>query len=120
MFPQDVLAEFIKAVITLFIIVDPLGNIPIFIGLTENLSKEERRRVFRVAVVVASALLALWSFYNLKRYGDLHRRTGILVTDPEALKKTFSLSDAQLHFMQQAKHASVAFAPDGRIADVSA
>ncbi len=76
--------------------------------------------VFCAGIVVASALLALWSFYNLKRYGELNRRTGILVTDSEALKKTFSLSDAQLHLMQQAKHASVAFAPDGRIADVSA
>lgn len=61
MFPQDVLVEFIKAVITLFIIVDPLGNIPIFIGLTENLGKEERRKVFRVAVIVASALLVVFA-----------------------------------------------------------
>ncbi|MGP3667179.1 MAG: MarC family protein [Candidatus Bathyarchaeota archaeon] len=61
MFPQDMLVELAKAVITLFIIVDPLGNIPIFMGLTENLSREERRKVFRVATIVASALLIVFA-----------------------------------------------------------
>ncbi|MEM3589332.1 MAG: MarC family protein, partial [Nitrososphaerota archaeon] len=43
----------VRAVIALFIVVDPLGNIPIFISLTRNLSKEERRRVFNTAGIVA-------------------------------------------------------------------
>jgi len=46
-----------RAVISLFIIVDPLGNIPIFISLTENMSKEERRRIFQTATVTGIILL---------------------------------------------------------------
>ena len=46
-----------KSIISLFIIVDPLGNIPIFIGLTENLEKEKRKRVFHTATITGFILL---------------------------------------------------------------
>ncbi|MEM2464845.1 MAG: MarC family protein [Candidatus Bathyarchaeia archaeon] len=46
-----------KSVISLFIIVDPLGNIPIFIGLTEGLREKERRKVFRTATITGFILL---------------------------------------------------------------
>ncbi len=46
-----------KSVISLFIIVDPLGNIPIFISLTENLEKEGRKRVFHTATITGFILL---------------------------------------------------------------
>jgi multiple antibiotic resistance protein len=46
-----------KAVITLFIIIDPLGNIPIFIGLTRGLAREDRRRAFRNAVLTGFVIL---------------------------------------------------------------
>ncbi len=35
-----------KAVITLFIIVDQLGNIPIFISLTKGMAREDRQKGF--------------------------------------------------------------------------
>ncbi|MBS7628674.1 MarC family protein [Candidatus Bathyarchaeota archaeon] len=50
---QNLIPEMVRAVIALFIVVDPLGNIPIFISLTRNLPKEERRRVFNTAGIVA-------------------------------------------------------------------
>jgi multiple antibiotic resistance protein len=46
-----------KAVITLFIIVDPLGNIPIFISLTRGLAKDERQKAFRTAISTGFVLL---------------------------------------------------------------
>lgn len=55
------LHEFLKAVIALFIIVDPLGNVPIFIGLTENMSNSERKKTFRVAVIVSFILLMVFA-----------------------------------------------------------
>ncbi|MCD6529162.1 MarC family protein [Candidatus Bathyarchaeota archaeon] len=42
---------------SLFIVVDPLGNLPIFMGLTERMSEDERRRVFRTATVTGFILL---------------------------------------------------------------
>lgn len=51
----------VKAVITLFIIIDPLGNIPIFIGLTKGLAKEDRQRAFRNAISTGFILLIFFA-----------------------------------------------------------
>lgn len=56
-----VLNALTKSVISLFIIVDPFGNIPIFIGLTERLGKEERQKVFHTATVTGFMLLLLFA-----------------------------------------------------------
>jgi len=58
---QPSLHEILKAIIALFIIVDPLGNVPIFISLTENMSPAERRKTFRVAVIVSFVLLMVFA-----------------------------------------------------------
>ena len=49
--------DLIRAVISLFIIVDPLGNIPILISLTEKMSEKERRKTFQTATVTGVILL---------------------------------------------------------------
>ena len=51
-----------KAVIVLFIIVDPFGNVPIFIGLTETLTENQKRRVFNIACIVGFILLLVFGF----------------------------------------------------------
>jgi len=53
--------EFLKAVVALFIIVDPLGNVPIFIGLTEKMNQKERRKTFQTAIIVSFALLMVFA-----------------------------------------------------------
>jgi len=53
---------FFRAFIALFIITDILGNLPIFIGLTEDETKEERRRTFTIAIITAFVLLLLFTF----------------------------------------------------------
>jgi multiple antibiotic resistance protein len=58
----DFISELIKAAIALFIIVDPLGNIPIFVGLTENMAINQRKKVFNVATLVAFVLLLVFAF----------------------------------------------------------
>lgn len=55
------LPALIKSTISLFIIVDPFGNIPIFIGLTERMNSEERRRIFHTATVSGLILLLLFA-----------------------------------------------------------
>jgi len=51
------LLELARGIISLFVIVDPLGSIPIFVGLTRDMSEAERRRTFRTAVVTGFSLL---------------------------------------------------------------
>lgn len=54
---EDFSYELLKAVIALFVIVDPIGNVPIFISLTQKMSKDERKSAFHTATWVALALL---------------------------------------------------------------
>jgi multiple antibiotic resistance protein len=55
------LLDLAKAVIVLFIIVDPFGSIPIFIGLTESMTENTKRKVFNVACLVGFILLLVFS-----------------------------------------------------------
>ena len=58
----DFIADLTKAAIALFIIVDPFGNIPIFVGLTENLPDAQVKRVYNTATLVGIALLLVFAF----------------------------------------------------------
>jgi biofilm PGA synthesis protein PgaD len=80
----------------------------------------QQLHVFFGGIFFASGILALWSFYNLKRYGTYNRRTDVLTTDHEALKKSFSLSDDQMHTMRKVKTLTASFAEDGSITGISA
>ena len=59
---MDFIFELGKAVIALFIIVDPFGNIPIFIGLTQNVPEIQRRKVYNTATLVGVVLLLVFAF----------------------------------------------------------
>lgn len=59
---MSVVSELTRAVVALFIIVDPFGNIPIFIGLTENISEVQRRKTFNTAMIVGFILLIVVAF----------------------------------------------------------
>jgi multiple antibiotic resistance protein len=59
---MDFISEVAKAALALFIIVDPFGNIPIFMGLTENVPQSKRRKVYNTAVVVGTILLLVFAF----------------------------------------------------------
>jgi len=60
------LGELARASVELFVIVDPLGNLPIFIGLTKNLGVNERKKAFRTAVLVGFILLTIFAFAGLE------------------------------------------------------
>ncbi len=55
------LFDLLKATVALFVIVDPLGPVPIFAGLTKQMSLDEKRKVFRTAAIVGSFLLAAFA-----------------------------------------------------------
>jgi multiple antibiotic resistance protein len=52
---------FMQSALFLFAIVDPVGGIPIFIGLTEGTDDHERRRVLRIALLTAFALVVAFA-----------------------------------------------------------
>ena len=52
----------LKTSIMLFVIMDPPGNIPIFMAVTKGMKKEDRKRELNHAVIVATILLLLFAF----------------------------------------------------------
>ena len=55
------LIELLKATVALFVIVDPLGPVPIFANLTKGMDHPEKLRIFRTAAIVGSVLLAVFA-----------------------------------------------------------
>ena len=55
------LLDLLRATIALFVIVDPLGPVPIFANLTKGMSVADKRRVFRIAALVGAVLLAAFA-----------------------------------------------------------
>ncbi len=53
------LSYFLKCFTTLFVIIDPPGNLPIFIALTEKFSDEMRERISKRATLIAGGILIL-------------------------------------------------------------
>jgi len=50
---------FSEAAISIFAIVNPIGGLPAFVALTEDVPKAERRRLFRLAGVAALVIICL-------------------------------------------------------------
>src|SRR3954471_18826243 len=55
------LNDLIKSTIALFVVIDPIGSVPLFIALTEKMGKEERKSVSKVAIITAAALLVVFA-----------------------------------------------------------
>ena len=54
------------AFVSLFVIMDPVGNLPLFIGLSKGLPLKEIRRNADRSVIVAGTLLFIFIFMGLK------------------------------------------------------
>ncbi|MBV9176818.1 MAG: MarC family protein [Nitrososphaeraceae archaeon] len=51
----------VKSTIALFVVIDPIGSVPLFIALTEKMRKDERKAVSKTAIVTAAALLVVFA-----------------------------------------------------------
>ncbi len=54
---------FLEAFVLLFAVIDAVGTVPIFIGLTEDYPNE-RKRIVRQAVVIAAAVLIVFALFG--------------------------------------------------------
>jgi multiple antibiotic resistance protein len=52
-----VLAHILTTFVTLFVIIDPIGSVPVFIGLTGGFSAQRRRQVATKAILVSGGVL---------------------------------------------------------------
>lgn len=56
--------DILTAAITLFLVMDPLGNIPIFISVLEEVSPTRRRKVLIRELVIALAIMLAFLFFG--------------------------------------------------------
>jgi multiple antibiotic resistance protein len=55
---------FAQVFVTLLVIMDPLGNVPVFLGLSAKRESRARARLAWQAVVAAGAVIALFAFFG--------------------------------------------------------
>jgi multiple antibiotic resistance protein len=58
--PNTFQTDIITSIIALFVVIDPIGNIPLFIAFTKKLEKAEHKTVSKTAILTAAALLLLF------------------------------------------------------------
>jgi multiple antibiotic resistance protein len=59
--PHNFVDNLIKSTIGLFVVIDPIGSVPLFIALTRMMEKHERKAVSKIAIITAAALLIVFA-----------------------------------------------------------
>ena len=54
---------FIQTFFLYFIVIDPLGNTPLFLSITQNMDTNKKIRIALSATIIASIILLLQFFY---------------------------------------------------------
>lgn len=67
--PSSFIYDVLKASLALFIIVDPVGNVPIFIGLTKGMKPKQRGSAMHTAIAVAFAILVIFALLGQQVLG---------------------------------------------------
>ncbi len=60
--PDNFADHLLRSTITLLVVLDPLGIVPIFIGMTQRMEVIKRRELSKVVVIIASGLLFVFAF----------------------------------------------------------
>jgi multiple antibiotic resistance protein len=63
---------FTSAFVTLFVIMDPVGTVPLFLSLTGGYSPDRVRQAARQAVLVSFAVISVFAFFGQSILGYLH------------------------------------------------
>jgi multiple antibiotic resistance protein len=63
---------FAESFVTLFVIMDPLGTLPVFLALTASAGRRERIRAARQAVVVALLVIVVFAIFGQGILSYLH------------------------------------------------
>jgi multiple antibiotic resistance protein len=55
------LADVVRSTIALFVVIDPIGSVPVFIVLTQKMQRAERASVTKTAIITAAGLLFVFA-----------------------------------------------------------
>ncbi len=73
----EALRPYILTFIPIFVAVDSIGNIPLFVSLVQGVNKTQRRKIIRDSVITATAVAILFMFIGKRILGLL----GISIAD---------------------------------------
>ena len=59
--PHDFVNELTKSTIALFVVIDPIGNVPLFIALTSKMDKIRKRKPLRWQSLQLRSLLSVFA-----------------------------------------------------------
>ncbi|MEI4486484.1 MarC family protein [Frigidibacter sp. MR17.14] len=65
------MTDLVTAFVTLFVVVDPIGLAPLFIALTQGMSKHQRRAVALRACAIAAGLMTLFGVFGENILGGI-------------------------------------------------
>jgi multiple antibiotic resistance protein len=63
--------EVVKAVITLFVVIDPIGIVPLFASYTEKMQTKDRKSVSQTATITAGVLLFVFAIAGTQIFAIL-------------------------------------------------
>jgi multiple antibiotic resistance protein len=63
---------YVEVVVTMFVIMDPIGNVPIFLSVTRGLGTRERNRAALFAVITAALVVLLFAAAGQQLLGYLN------------------------------------------------
>jgi multiple antibiotic resistance protein len=63
---------FTSAFVTLFVIMDPIGTVPLFLSLTGGMAADQVRRAARQAVLVSFLVIVVFAFFGQRILAYLH------------------------------------------------
>ncbi len=55
------LTDLIRSAIALFVVIDPIGSVPVFIALTQKMETPERASITKTAIITAAGLLLVFA-----------------------------------------------------------
>ena len=53
--------DLLKSTIALFVVLNPIGTVPLFIAITQNMKKEERKAVSKTAIITSGIVLVVFA-----------------------------------------------------------
>ncbi|MDQ3873085.1 MAG: MarC family protein [Thermoproteota archaeon] len=59
--PSPFLADLVRSIIALFVVIDPIGSVPVFIALTQKMERTQRASVTKTAIITAAGLLFVFA-----------------------------------------------------------
>jgi multiple antibiotic resistance protein len=59
--PSPFLVDLLRSIIALFVVIDPIGSVPVFLALTQKMERTQKTSVTKTAIITAAGLLFVFA-----------------------------------------------------------